>query len=273
MNELDQKQRDQVRQFIILASVSVNQAISMLRNSNWNLENSLDSFFDGLENQEISLTQQTFVEGNSKPKEQEKHKKKSPPSFQTLQKLFNNYKDKESNRILFNGVDAFLKDLDVDPMDVMSLIISYFLNAQIMCEYSQDEFVNGWWKYQCDTIERMKDQLPQLQKRIQNESEFIPFYKFVFHFSKESPDHKTIKSEVAIMLWKLVLKDKFPLLNDWIEFLENEKNGQAPITFDTWELLYDFAKTVKPSLEDYDETAAWPVLIDEFVEYQKEKKD
>ncbi|KAJ5070869.1 rp42 related [Anaeramoeba ignava] len=277
MNELDQKQRDQVRQFIILASVSVNQAITMLRNNNWDLEHSLDSYFESMTTQEIPLAEEKPIdqdETKQKPKEPEKKpKKQSPPSFQTLEKLFGQYKDKATNRILMAGVEQYLQDMDIDPMDVLSLIVSYFLNSKIMGEYSHEEFVNGWWKYQCDTIERMKAQIPEFQRKIKVESEFLNFYKFVFHFSKDSPDHKTIRSEIAIILWKLLMKDKFTLLNDWIDFLENEKKGQSPITFDTWELLYDFSKTVKPNLEDYDETAAWPVLIDEFVEYKREKSN
>mmetsp|Transcript_12772 Transcript_12772/g.39228 ORF Transcript_12772/g.39228 Transcript_12772/m.39228 type:complete len:103 (+) Transcript_12772:521-829(+) len=43
------------------------------------------------------------------------------------------------------------------------------------------------------------------------------------------------------------------------------------VSKDTYTLFLSFTKSTKPDFADYDETAAWPVLIDEFVEYARDK--
>jgi DCN1-like protein 1/2 len=73
--------------------------------------------------------------------------------------------------------------------------------------------------------------------------------------------------QLAIELWKLVLKDRFKYLDLWIKFLEESR--VRAINRDTWTLLLEFSKNVNDELDNYDPEGAWPVLIDEFVEYAK----
>ncbi|KAI9208796.1 Cullin binding-domain-containing protein [Polychytrium aggregatum] len=51
-----------------------------------------------------------------------------------------------------------------------------------------------------------------------------------------------------------------------------ESHGKS-ISRDTWRLFLDFALTSKDDLSGYDMSAAWPVLIDEFVEYLQSNMD
>lgn len=100
---------------------------------------------------------------------------------------------------------------------------------------------------------------------IKNNHDFKSFYKFCYNFSKE-PGKKNISLEGAKYLWTNILKGKYKYLDVWLKFLEDEKKVEY-ISLDTWTLFYEFTQSVSETMEDYDPMAAWPTIIDDYVEY------
>ncbi|KAL3629379.1 hypothetical protein CASFOL_026601 [Castilleja foliolosa] len=95
-------------------------------------------------------------------------------------------------------------------------------------------------------------------------SEFSRFYDFVFFICREN-GQRNITVSRAIMAWRFVLSGRFRLLNQWCNFVE--KNQRHNISEDTWRQVLAFSRCVHENLEGYDPEGAWPVLIDDFVEY------
>jgi DCN1-like protein 1/2 len=106
-------------------------------------------------------------------------------------------------------------------------------------------------------------------------------YKFTFQFAKPA-DKKVIDLEVAIEFWRVLFNSpssptqwqtsSSPFLDWWIEFLENKY--KKAINKDTWEQTLKFAEQClkDESLKWWSEEAAWPGVIDEFVEWVMEKR-
>lgn len=72
-------------------------------------------------------------------------------------------------------------------------------------------------------------------------------------------------------MWQLTLAKRFPHLEKWNKFIE-EKQIKA-ITKDVWDMLLTFFNSVDKDMGDYDEDGAWPVVIDDFVEWCREKRN
>uniref|UniRef100_D1MPT4 Defective in cullin neddylation protein n=1 Tax=Galdieria sulphuraria TaxID=130081 RepID=D1MPT4_GALSU len=182
--------------------------------------------------------------------------------------LFQTYKEPLGNYIGAEGLQRLFEDIQVDPSDVVTLVLAWKLKASSTCEFSEKEFVEGLANLQVDSLEKLKRKLSSLRKEIEDPSKFRAFYQFVFQYSKE-PSQRSLPAETAMALWDVLLRGRFSLLDSWLEFL---KNNTHSISRDTWNLLYDFSQLSEKDLSDYDENGAWPVLIDDFVKWLKHEQ-
>lgn len=95
--------------------------------------------------------------------------------------------------------------------------------------------------------------------------------QFCFQFNRQGT-HKTLDKELVVALMALVLKDRIPQdrLTAFSRFLE-QTSSYSRITLDQWTSFLDFCLECE-DLSTYDEAnSAWPVLIDEFVEYMEDQ--
>lgn len=135
--------------------------------------------------------------------------------------------------------------------------------------------MSGCQTLQLDSIAKFQALVPSLDTGFLEQNEFKNFYKFCFQFNREGT-HRTLHKEMVATLLQMVLVGRVPQprLDSFCAFLMATSTSVADshITLDQWTSFLDFCYECQ-DLSDYDEdTSAWPVLIDEYVEYMEEEE-
>jgi len=138
---------------------------------------------------------------------------------------------------------------------------------QVRQNISTNFFFDALRSMSCHTLEQLENYVLLICKYLKGDDstyKFNDFYKFCFYYGRIE-NSKVLERDVAILLWKSLLKDKFPLLFMWCNFLE--KKETKGINLDTWGCFLDFVSIIHSDMSNFDPEGAWPSLIDEFVQY------
>ncbi|XP_057473894.1 uncharacterized protein LOC130762239 isoform X3 [Actinidia eriantha] len=223
MNKLGRGHRDKVQQFMTITGSSEKVALQALKASDWHLEGAFDVFYS-----------QPLV--------------KSYADTRHVEALYKRYKDPHVDMILVDGITLLCNDLQVDPQDIVMLVLSWHMKAATMCEFSKQEFIGGLQALGIDSLEKFHDKMQFMRSELKDDQKFREIYNFAFGWAKEK-GQKSLALDTAIGMWQLLFAEKqWPLVDDWCQFLQ----------------------MVDPTLSNYDAEGAWPYLIDEFVEYLNE---
>lgn len=193
-------------------------------------------------------------------------------SIESLNKFFQKYKDETEDAILAAGMERFCQDLGVDPTDFVVLVLAWKFQAEEMCRFTREEFVNGCQRLTATDASSLKKRFPDLVRETKESSKsFRDLYNFTFSFGLDHGlGQRTLPVDMAIPLWELVFTYKTPpLLEKWFQFLRD--NSVQGISRDTWNMFLPFVTTVQEDFSNYDESEAWPSLFDDFVEQELEK--
>ncbi|CAE6426738.1 unnamed protein product [Rhizoctonia solani] len=191
------------------------------------------------------------------------------------------------------------------PMDgALPLLIAWSVNAKTLGTITRAEFTDWFGKLKIDTPQKMAlmasdlnslffgcniaeqasrmslannghgvdsydcTQLRSYQRNA--ESAYSKFYSFCFVLVKP-PQSRNIDMETATAFWSVILAPKYPIAGELLDFI-NEKGTYKAVTKDLWGMMLEFCRTVQPDLSGYDEEeAAWPTLLDDFIEWKKAK--
>lgn len=184
---------------------------------------------------------------------------------------FAKYTDSENKELIEpDGCQEFFTELDISLESIKPIIIGYKMNAERMGYITWKE----WWEMMKalpidDTSPKsFRIMVDQYEEKIStNQEEFKKLYIFTFNYAK-STGQKSMEIETACALWNLMLGTQYPIIHSFIRFLE-EKKPVKVINKDQWSSMLDFCRTVPEDLQNYDSTASWPVLFDEYVEWRQ----
>eukprot|EP00271_Cylindrocystis_brebissonii_P005370 TRINITY_DN17384_c0_g1_i2.p2 TRINITY_DN17384_c0_g1~~TRINITY_DN17384_c0_g1_i2.p2 ORF type:complete len:269 (-),score=48.06 TRINITY_DN17384_c0_g1_i2:281-1087(-) len=257
MNRLSKIQKERVAQFASIAGISAKVATDTLKGCDWNVEAAFEALYSSVGPGGVPSASSFGSSGV------DRHR---------IEQWFLRYKDEHCDMILGEGVARLCEDLQVDPSDIATLVLSWHLDAATMCEFSRSEFVDGVSSLGADSVEKLRALLPRFRSELKDENKFREVYNFAFAWAKEK-GQKSLALDTAMPMWRLLFSERsWPLVDQWCTFLQEHHN--TAISRDTWTQLLEFARTIQPDLSNYDEGGAWPYLVDEFVDYlRKERAD
>ncbi|KAF3338968.1 DCN1-like protein 4 [Carex littledalei] len=225
--------------------------------------------------------------------------KAASKEFEKIDQLFNVYVDKSSGTIDPEGIEQLCSSLEVDYTDVRILMLAWKMRAQKQGYFTLEEWRTGLKALRVDSISKLKKTLPELAKEVSRPSDFLDFYSYAFRYCLTGtvfslpiiiiiifefqhfeifwliPEdkQKCIDIESACQLLSLVLGSQFgPQVDKFIEYLKNQSEYKV-INMDQWMGFYRFCHEIPfPSLENYDSDLAWPLILDNFVEWFRENQ-
>lgn len=187
-----------------------------------------------------------------------------------LDALFDAYRDEESTSedvIGPEGVEKLCKDLKVDPTDRLVLLLAWKMGAQKMGYFSRAEFRTGLSELGASSLAQLRKVLPTLATEVRHPHTLEQFHHFAFRFCLMEPGQKIIDTDTAAQMLALVLPGA-PFVDSFCKFLTEQKDYKK-INADQWSNFLRFSREVRPDLSNVEDNPAWPVLLDNFVEWQR----
>jgi len=189
-------------------------------------------------------------------------------SNKRCESFFHKYADSNLALIGPHGVEKLCQDLEVQPEDIVMLVLSWKLGAENMGWYKLAEWKTGMTSIECDNISKLKNKIPSLRGLLKDPSSFKKIFRYAFDFARDK-EQKSLDIDTGKAMLQLLL-ESWHLVADFIQFLNQSR--YKIINRDQWNSLLEFIKTVDTAdFSGYDDEGAWPVMLDEFVEWHKEK--
>jgi DCN1-like protein 4/5 len=185
-----------------------------------------------------------------------------------LEELFEKYKESDA-QIGPEGIEALCGDIGVEPENVAVLVLAWHLNAQSMGYFKKEEFMTGMQTLGVDTLEKLKNQLRVFKDELDDPSKFKDIYRYAFGFAKEK-EQKILDLVTADGMLDLLMGNRFPHTEKLRQFLK-EQTSYKSVNLDQWMNILEFSRTIKGDLSNYDENGAWPVLLDEYCDWARDK--
>lgn len=173
--------------------------------------------------------------------------------------------DPDTDSLGPEGMEKFCEDIGVEPENLVMLVLAWMLDAKQMGFFTQTEWMNGMTKLQVDGTEKIRGKLETLRALLDEPATFKKIYRYAYDFARVNKDQRSMDLDTAQAMLTLLLGRQWPLFSQFHQFLEKTK--YKVINKDQWCNILEFSRAIRPDLSNYDEDGAWPVMLDEFVEW------
>ncbi|XP_059641385.1 uncharacterized protein LOC132283459 isoform X1 [Cornus florida] len=199
--------------------------------------------------------------------------KAATKELERIDQLFYSYANSSSCMIDPEGIESLCSDLEVDYTDVRILMFAWKMNAEKQGYFTLEEWRKGLKALRADTITKLKKALPELEKEVKRPSNFEDFYSYAFRYCLTEEKQKSIDIESICELLHLVLGSQFPTqVDSFVNYLRTQIDYKV-INMDQWMGFFRFCNEINFSdLRNYDAELAWPLILDNFVEWVRAKQ-
>lgn len=167
-------------------------------------------------------------------------------------------------------MEKFCEDLGVEPENIVMLVLAYKMQARQMGFFTQSEWLKGLSDLQCDSVTKLQHKSDQLRNTLSDSLVFKGIYRYAYDFARDK-DQRSMEMETARAMLHLLLGKHWQLFSQFSQFLEQSK--YKVINKDQWCNILEFSRTISHDLANYDVDGAWPVMLDEFVEWLKAERE
>ncbi|KAL7099623.1 hypothetical protein ACP275_09G096300 [Erythranthe tilingii] len=195
------------------------------------------------------------------------HKKLSSEA-ERIDQLFYSYAITPPWVIQPQGIDTLCSDLQIHHTDVRVLMLAWKMQAEKQGYFTLDEWRRALTALKADTIIKLKMALPELEREVRRSSNRADFYSYAFKYNLTEEKQKFIDTETVCALLNLVLRSEFlPQVDALVHYLKIQTDYRV-INMDQWMGFYRFCNEINfPELDNYDSDQAWPLIVDDFVDW------
>eukprot|EP01105_Mastigella_eilhardi_P021229 TRINITY_DN5124_c0_g2_i1.p1 TRINITY_DN5124_c0_g2~~TRINITY_DN5124_c0_g2_i1.p1 ORF type:complete len:280 (-),score=86.79 TRINITY_DN5124_c0_g2_i1:60-899(-) len=168
------------------------------------------------------------------------------------------------------GVQAFCDLIKIDPASVLGLVLAYTLDATQMGYFTKSQFFSGMEKLGCTKLTAVGPALEALWQKTQKDSvAFAGLYRWAFAFCCDcNPDTKRCIDADAASQMLAILLPNYKHTQAFGEFI---KARFKVLNRDQWTCFLEFSRQVNLDFSNYNKAEAWPLMLDDFVEFTKKK--
>ncbi|KAK9922991.1 hypothetical protein M0R45_031427 [Rubus argutus] len=199
--------------------------------------------------------------------------KAASKELERIDNVFYTYANGTSGLIDPEGIERLCSDMEVDHTDVRVLMLAWKMKAEKQGYFTLEEWRVGLKALRADSLSKLKKALPELEKEVRRPSNFVDFYSYAFRYCLTEEKQKSIDIESICQLLHIVLGSQYQAqVDSFVEYLKTQ-NDYKVINMDQWMGFYRFCDEISyPDLNNYDPELAWPLILDNFVEWVREKQ-
>ncbi|KAL9651526.1 hypothetical protein ABK040_001472 [Willaertia magna] len=181
------------------------------------------------------------------------------------------YFNNNFNNVRMTGLLRLFMDLGFKSFyDYRYFIFVFLFNFQSKLTISRSEWLFGMFNLQCDTIEKLRMKITQVETESYswNAEQMKNFFAVVFRILRDSEKSRSIDVNTAATALQVLMSNRSHFTERFCNFLISTSNPTHKcLNLDQWKIFVDFSASIRSDFGNYDSNDAWPSLYDDFKDW------